>query len=260
MALDDVIRPTENADDLKDACERTLRWIDRCITAHKRKHNQNLFGIVQGGLDINLRKYCSEEMTKRDLPGYAIGGLAGGESKEHFWKVVNACTENLPEDKPRYLMGVGYPVDLIICSLLGCDMFDCVFATRTARFGTAFTNKGFIKLKSEKFKTQFEPIEKECECEVCLNYNRSYFYYMLNKNPRAVNLISYHNVYYLLSLMKKLHNSIIEGSVNQYVEKFISEQFSDSSEKNKYPFWIYEALNEAGVNTNFLLDNMNDDF
>jgi tRNA-guanine transglycosylase len=251
MALDDVIKPTSTDNDLNDACERTLRWIDRCISAHSRKDEQNLFGIVQGGLDLELRKYCTNEMKKRDLPGYAIGGLAGGEKKDDFWKVVDCCTDYLPEDKPRYLMGVGYPIDLFVCSLLGVDMFDCVFATRTARFGTAFTNNGFIKLKAEKNKFDFEPIEKDCGCEVCLNYSKSYFYLMLNKNPRAVNLISYHNVYYLLDLMRKLRSAIIKGkdAVNKYAEKFIMEQFKN---EETYPLWIYEALNKAGVKTDFM--------
>lgn len=251
MALDDVIKPTSDDNELKDACERTLRWIDRCISAHQRKHDQNLFGIVQGGLDLELRKYCTLEMIKRDLPGYAIGGLAGGEMKEDFWKVVNVCTDYLPQDKPRYLMGVGYPVDLVVCSLLGVDMFDCVFATRTARFGTAFSKHGFLKLKAEKNKYDFTAIDPECGCEVCLNYTRSYLYYMLQKNPRAVNLISYHNVYYLLNLMNMLRESIIKGEkdVNLFVEKFFTDQFAS---KKEFPLWIYEALNQAGVNTKFM--------
>jgi queuine tRNA-ribosyltransferase len=247
MAFDDVIRPTSNINEIYDACERSLRWIDRCIQSHKRKKEQNLFGIIQGGLDLNLRKIAVEEMNKRNLPGYAIGGMAGGESKNDFWKVVNTCTDYLPENKPRYLMGVGYPVDLVICSLLGVDMFDCVFATRTARFGTAFTNNGFIKLKNQKFKFDFNPIEIECDCEVCQKYTKSYFYYMFNKNPRAVVLISFHNVYYLLNLMKKVRNSIIQGNVNDFVKDFFMKQFPDST-----PSWIRDALKKAGVNIDFI--------
>jgi queuine tRNA-ribosyltransferase len=106
MALDDVLKPNSNEDRLREACDRTLRWIDRCFKAHERPHDQNLFPIVQGGLDLELRKYCTEEMVKRNANGYAIGGLSGGESKEDFWKVVNCCTDGLPESKPRYLMGI----------------------------------------------------------------------------------------------------------------------------------------------------------
>ena len=247
MAFDDVIRPTSNINEIYDACERSLRWIDRCIKAQKRKSEQNLFGIVQGGLDLDLRKIAVEEMNKRNLPGYAIGGMAGGESKNDFWKVVDICTEYLPENKPRYLMGVGYPVDLAICSLLGVDMFDCVFATRTARFGTAFTNAGFIKLKNQSNKLDFGPIDKECECEVCKKYTRSYFYFMFNKNPRAVVLISFHNVYYLLNLMKRIRNSIIENKVNEFAKDFFMKQFPIST-----PCWVKDALEKAGVDISFI--------
>jgi len=169
MALDDVLKPTSEPGSLKNACDRTIRWIDRCIAAHSRPKEQNLFAIVQGGLDLDMRKYCTEELVKRNLPGYAIGGLAGGEKKDDFWKVVDCCTNYLPKDKPRYLMGVGYPLDLVVCTLLGVDMFDCVFATRTARFGTGFTNKGFLKLKNESNKYDFGRIEPTCDCECLLS-------------------------------------------------------------------------------------------
>lgn len=254
MAFDDVIRPTSNINEIYDACERSLRWIDRCIKAHSRKAEQNLFGIIQGGLDLSLRKTAVIEMNKRNLPGYAIGGLAGGEDKEDFWKVVDVCTSLMPKDKPRYLMGVGYPVDLVVCALLGVDMFDCVFATRTARFGTAFTNGGFRKLKAEQNKFDYQPIESECDCEVCKKYTRSYFYFMINKNPRAVSMISYHNIYYLLNLLRKLRQSIIDKKVNEFCENFFSKQFN-----NKYPRWIYKALKKAGVNVSFMEDDLRED-
>ena len=250
MAFDDVIRPTSTINEIYDSCERSLRWIDRCITAHQRKNEQNLFGIIQGGLDLDLRKQTVIEMNKRNLPGYAIGGLAGGETKEEFWKVVDVCTQYMPKDKPRYLMGVGYPVDLVICALLGVDMFDCVFATRTARFGTAFTNYGFVKLKAECNKYCFDAIDKECECEVCKTYTRSYFYFMLNKNSRAVSMISYHNVYYLLTLMGRVRQSIIDNKVNEFCEEFFTKMFD-----RKYPQWIYEALKKAGVDVSFIGGN-----
>jgi tRNA-guanine transglycosylase len=255
MALDDVLKPTSEPGRMKTACERTIRWLDRCIAAHSRKDVQNLFGIVQGGIDLELRKYCLSEMIKRDLPGYAIGGMAGGETKNDFWKVVDICTKTLPEDKPRYLMGIGYPVDLVICSLLGVDMYDCVFATRTGRFGTAFTNRGMIKLKNEKFKFDFKPIEEKCSCEVCKKYTRSYFNLTMNKNPRAVNLISFHNVYYLLELLGNLRKAILEEKVDLFVEEFIKNQFY-YFENGKYPNWVYDALKAAGVKVDFMEDRL----
>eukprot|EP01095_Lingulamoeba_sp_RSL-Kostka_P006277 TRINITY_DN1963_c0_g1_i1.p1 TRINITY_DN1963_c0_g1~~TRINITY_DN1963_c0_g1_i1.p1 ORF type:complete len:305 (-),score=109.28 TRINITY_DN1963_c0_g1_i1:661-1575(-) len=137
MALDDVVHSTTTGERLEEAMYRTLRWIDRCIEAHKRPKVQNLFGIVQGGLNADLRSICLREMKKRtQLPGFAIGGLSGGESKDKFWRIVEQCTrpldqetgieEGLPRNKPRYLMGVGYAVDLVVCTSLGVDMFDCV--------------------------------------------------------------------------------------------------------------------------------------
>ena len=166
MALDDVVSPDTAPDRLKEACYRTVRWLDRCIEGHGRKDRQNLFAIVQGGLDEELRNYCLTELVSRDLPGYAIGGLSGGEEKDKFWRVVAQCTEKLPENKPRYLMGVGYPVDLVVCACLGVDMFDCVFASRTARFGQAITKHGFLRIKKEHHINDFTPIQSDCRCPV----------------------------------------------------------------------------------------------
>lgn len=181
MALDDVVSSTTTGPRVEEAMHRTLRWIDRCIAAHKRTHEQNLFGIVQGsifiviscsflfmlsinyftilmlgvgGLDVKLRTECIKGLVARNLPGYAIGGLSGGESKDSFWRMVElsagmiitineihicnllfiSCLANLPEDKPRYLMGVGYSLDIVVCSALGVDCFDCVYPSRTARY------------------------------------------------------------------------------------------------------------------------------
>uniref|UniRef100_A0A8C9KR68 tRNA-guanosine(34) queuine transglycosylase n=1 Tax=Panthera tigris altaica TaxID=74533 RepID=A0A8C9KR68_PANTA len=132
MQLDDVVSSTVTGPRVEEAMYRSIRWLDRCIAAHQRPDKQNLFAIIQGGLDEDLRATCLEEMTKRDVPGFAIGGLSGGESKGQFWRMVALSTSRLPKDKPRYLMGVGYATDLVVCVALGCDMFDCVFPTRTA--------------------------------------------------------------------------------------------------------------------------------
>jgi len=139
MQLDDVVSSIyDDFERFEEATYRTLRWLDRCIDSNSNKKEQNLFAIVQGGLDVSLgglREVCLEGFRRRDdkIPGYAIGGLAGGESKDDFWKVVSQCCKSLPTNKPRYLMGVGYPVDLVVCTALGVDMYDCVYPTRTAR-------------------------------------------------------------------------------------------------------------------------------
>eukprot|EP00494_Astrolonche_serrata_P024501 UN24760 len=158
MALDDVVPSTaNNYERFKIATHRTIRWIDRCIKAHKKPDKQNLFGIIQGGLDEKLRDHCLDEFIKRsdDLPGYAIGGLAGGESKDDFIRVVYQCTSKLPKNKPRYCMGIGFPLDLVVCSALGVDMFDCVYPCRTARFGTALIPEGKLLISKELCKNRF---------------------------------------------------------------------------------------------------------
>lgn len=184
MALDDVVHScTPGYERFKEATHRTLRWIDRCISAHKRPNDQNLFGICQGGLDTSeggLREICLKGMLERSahLPGYAIGGLAGGEDKESFWKVVEQATRYLPEDKPRYLMGVGYPVDIVVCTALGVDMYDCVYPTRTARFGTAMVPWGTLRLNSNECSNDLKPIDPECGCNTCKVYISICLYYL----------------------------------------------------------------------------------
>lgn len=145
-----------------------------------------------------MRKICCEEMVKRNTPGYAIGGMAGGEDKEDFWKTVALCCELLPEDKPRYVMGIGYAEDCMISALLGADMFDCVFATRTARFGTAFTKYGMIKVKKEIYLEEFGPISEGCTCYTCKNFSLAYVSNFYKKDSSAIQLISIHNIHFLI--------------------------------------------------------------
>ena len=138
MQLDDVIATTSpDHARIQEATARSIRWLDRCIAAHANPSTQNLFCIIQGGLDLELRRECTLAMLERDTPGIAIGGLSGGEAKEEYCKVVRTCTELLPEGKPRYVMGVGFPDDLVVSVALGADMFDCVWPTRTARLKAA---------------------------------------------------------------------------------------------------------------------------
>nr|CAD7450950.1 unnamed protein product [Timema bartmani] len=132
MQLDDVVRTTITGPRVEEAMYRTTRWLDRCLKVHKNPDTQNIFPIVQGGLNIELRTQSALQLTKREVNGFAIGGLSGGESKDDFWKMVHLSTDILPEQKPRYLMGVGFAADLVVCCALGVDMFDCVFPTRTA--------------------------------------------------------------------------------------------------------------------------------
>ncbi|ETV99774.1 queuine tRNA-ribosyltransferase [Aphanomyces invadans] len=248
MALDDVA-PSTIQDDARflEATERTLRWIDRCIAAHKRPESQNLFGIVQGGLDTKpggLRERCIQGLIDRNLPGYAIGGLAGGEDKTSFWTVVALCAERLPANKPRYLMGVGYPVDLVVCSALGVDMFDCVYPTRTGRFGTAITPKGLLRLKSAEFSMDTSRLDATCACFVCNEYTRSYLHHVMKKDGSiGPQLITYHNVVYMLHLMGQVRQAILDDSFPTFVRTFMAEWHQDTP----VPTWVHDALNYVGI-------------
>ncbi|KAJ0406007.1 hypothetical protein ATCC90586_001353 [Pythium insidiosum] len=249
MALDDVVSSvSDDPERFAEATDRTVRWLDRCMAAHAHPERQNLFGIVQGGLDCSeggMRDRCLDALIARDLPGYAIGGLAGGESKDDFWRVVAKCAARLPDHKPRYVMGVGYPLDLVVCSALGADMFDCVWPTRTARFGTAIVPSGLLKLKAAACEFDERPIDESCQCYVCQRYSRAYLRLLLKKEEGGVGaqLVTLHNVTYMLTLMRTLRQSIIDGNFEQFVQQFMINQFPDK----QYPAWAVDALTEAGI-------------
>lgn len=249
MALDDVVSSvTDDGERFQEATARTVRWLDRCMEAHAHPERQNLFGIVQGGLDVSdggLRDQCLDALIARDLPGYAIGGLAGGESKEAFWRVVAKCARRLPEDKPRYLMGVGYPLDLVVCSALGVDMYDCVYPTRTARFGTAIVPSGLLKLKAPQFEHDERPVDDTCECFVCKKYTRAFLRLMIKKEENGIGaqLVTFHNVTYMLTLMRRMRQAIIDGTFEHFVQQFMLQQFPERN----YPQWAVDALTEARI-------------
>lgn len=245
MQLDDVVATLTTGPRVLEAMERTIRWLDRCVKAHKNPQTQNLFPIVQGGTDLDLRTKCIEALVKRDMPGYAIGGLSGGEDKSVFWRVVLHCTERLPKDRPIYCMGVGYAVDLVICVALGVDMFDCVYPTRTARFGTALTRKGNMALKQSKYKDDFAPIENDCHCSTCKSYTRAYLHTLVTKETVGCHLLTIHNVSFQLRLMSDVRDSIVNGRFPEFVRKFLASWYG-SKDFQDYPVWAREAL--AAVN------------
>ncbi|KAF5855856.1 hypothetical protein ETB97_008302 [Aspergillus alliaceus] len=252
MQLDDVIATTSpDHARIEEAMERSVRWLDRCIDAHKYPERQNLFCIIQGGLDLELRKKCCAEMVARDTPGIAIGGLSGGEAKDEFCKVVDTCTGLLPDQKPRYVMGVGYPEDLIVGVALGADMFDCVWPTRTARFGNAVVPSGTLNLRNHRFAQDFGPVQEGCNCTVCrpkdqggLGVTRAYIHHMAAKETVGAHLLTIHNVHYLLSLMGAARQAILEDRFPAFLRDFFSKLYG---EKSKYPEWVVGALRGVGV-------------
>ncbi|XP_069121389.1 queuine tRNA-ribosyltransferase catalytic subunit 1-like [Argopecten irradians] len=243
MQLDDVVHSCVTGPRVEEAMYRTIRWLDRCLKAHQRPHDQNIFPIVQGGLYPELRKKCVQELIKREVPGYAIGGLSGGESKDDFWKMVTLSTEYLPKDKPRYLMGVGFAVDLVVCVALGCDMFDCVFPTRTARFGNALVPTGNLALKNKMYAKDFRPIDDQCPCSTCKQYTRAYLHTIVTNETVSCQLLTVHNVAYQLTLMTSIQQSIIEDRFPQFIQNFFDKQFPHTD----YPQWALDALASVNV-------------
>lgn len=253
MQLDDVIATTSpDHARITSATQRSIRWLDRCIAAHKNPLTQNLFCIIQGGLDLPLRRQCTLEMLKRNTPGIAIGGLSGGEAKEEFCKVVSTCTDLLPELKPRYVMGVGFPDDLVVSVALGADMFDCVWPTRTARFGNAVTSTGTLNLRHQSFAEDFSPIEPGCECTCCrppslggLGIARAYIFHTAAKETAGAHLLSMHNVHFLLDLMKRIREAVLEGRFPGFLKGYFARMYG--GDQGRYPGWAVEALRGVGV-------------
>jgi queuine tRNA-ribosyltransferase len=263
MALDDVISSV-TVDDARFqmATLRTLRWYDRCYEAHAKPDTQNLFPIVQGGLDTQLgglREQCLAGFRHRNqvlgyqIPGYAIGGLAGGEEKDQFWRVVDQCCRALPDDKPRYLMGVGYPLDLVVCTALGVDMYDCVYPTRTARFGVALVpgaSPGTLRLRGHEYAADSCVIQPGCGCQACrTGISRARLQTLLKVgNPLAAELITQHNIAYMMALVRGMRQAVLDDRYAEYASEFIKEQFPGTGEgAGDVPSWVLDALSAAGI-------------
>ncbi|EDW03745.1 queuine tRNA-ribosyltransferase catalytic subunit [Drosophila grimshawi] len=243
MQLDDVVKTTTTGPRVEEAMERTIRWVDRCLKAHARDDDQSLFPIVQGGLEIPLRERCVSALMERQVRGFAVGGLSGGESKHDFWRMVHVCTDHLPRDKPRYLMGVGFAADLVVCVALGVDMFDCVFPTRTARFGCALVDSGQLNLKHQKYKHDMEPIDAACGCGTCRRYSRSYLHHIATNESVSCSLLSVHNVAYQLRLMGSMREAIQHDKFPQFVRDFMERHYGSEP----IPNWIREALKAVKI-------------
>ncbi|XP_053604748.1 queuine tRNA-ribosyltransferase catalytic subunit isoform X2 [Plodia interpunctella] len=245
MQLDDVVQTTfQNYDRIKEATERTSRWLDRCLAAHKRPTEQSIFPIVQGLLNPELREQSARQHMSKEVNGFAIGGLSGGEAKDDFWPMVSLCTGILDKKRPRYLMGVGLAIDLVICVALGVDMFDCVFPTRTARFGCALINKGQLNLKQKQYEIDLRPIDKDCSCTTCQNYTRAYLHSIVTAETVACHLISVHNIAFQMRLMRTMRENITKGTFPQFVQTFIDELYSGGN----YPNWVVNSLKSVGIN------------
>ena len=218
MSFDECIPWPTDYKYAKKSVERTIRWAQRGKDAHKRE-DQALFGIVQGSDIEELRKLCAEELVKMDFPGYSIGGTSIGEPKEKYFEMVEMSVKYLPEDKPRYVMGVG-SIDYLLGSIaLGVDMFDCVLPTRLARHGALMTSSGRVNIKNEKYKEDFSPLDPNCDCYCCKNYTRAYLRHLYVADEIfGKRLMSIHNIRFLIHLMEGARQAIKEDRFGDFMK------------------------------------------
>jgi queuine tRNA-ribosyltransferase len=207
----------------KKSLELTTRWAERCKKAKKNKH-QKLFGIIQGSTYPDLRKLSAEQLVEMDFDGYAIGGLAVGEPNKLMYEILDHTCPMIPSEKPRYLMGVGTPENILEAVSRGIDMFDCVLPTRNARHGFLFTHNGIIRIKNELYREDFTTLDSECDCYTCKNFSKAYLRHLATTNETlGMQLNSIHNVRFYLKLMENIRLSIQQKKFQQYKESFLNK-------------------------------------
>ena len=222
MAFDECVAYPCSRDEAQGAMRRTHRWAERCLAVHQRP-DQALFGIVQGGMYADLREESARAIASMGFPGIAIGGLSVGEPKELTWPLLERVTALLPADKPRYLMGVGSPEDLLAAVERGVDMMDCVLPTRIARNGALFTPTGRMNIRNEQYKEDERPPVEGCECYTCQHFSRAYLRHLFKAGEiLGLRLASIHNVGFLLSLMERIRETISAGTFGAFRDDFLA--------------------------------------
>ena len=220
MPLDHVLPGESAIEPARDAAERTLRWYERCRVA---AGDLTTFAIVQGGVHPELRRWHARELASLDAPGYSIGGLSVGESKEAMWSMTAAVTAALPIDRPRYLMGVGSPEDLVTAVGTGVDMFDCVLPTRLGRNGSVFTDAGRANVRNARYRTDPGPIDPQCDCMMCSRFSMAYVHHLFrNEELLGYRLASIHNIRYLIRLTERMRASITAGTFTDFRDEFLA--------------------------------------
>lgn len=235
MILDDLVALPAEKKRVELSIKRTIKWAREAIDYHKFKQNngeglmQNIFGIIQGGTDEAARKFCAEALCEMPFDGLAIGGLSVGESNQEMYDTVQAVIPYIDAARPRYLMGVGTPEDLVENVARGVDMFDCVMPTRNARNGTLFTSFGKINIKSAKFATDRAPIDPQCDCYACRNYSRAYLSHLYRAGELTFfRLASLHNLHYYLNLMRQMREAIMAGEFEKFRRNFYAKRGKDA--------------------------------
>ena len=235
MILDDLVALPAEKKRVELSIKRTIKWAREATDYHKFKQNkgegltQNIFGIIQGGTDEAARKFCAEALCEMPFDGLAIGGLSVGESNQEMYDTVQAVMPYIDAARPRYLMGVGTPEDLVENVARGVDMFDCVMPTRNARNGTLFTSFGKINIKSAKFATDRTPIDPQCDCYACRNYSRAYLSHLYRAGELTFfRLASLHNLHYYLNLMRQMREAIMAGEFEKFRQNFYAKRDKDA--------------------------------
>lgn len=223
MIFDECISYPATEEQAKEAMERSLKWAERSKNAYVERDGYGLFGIVQGGIYHNLRKISSEELVKIGFDGYAVGGLAVGEGQELMFSTLDNTVPFLPENKPRYLMGVGKPSDIVGAVARGIDMFDCVIPTRSGRNGQAFVRSGTINIRNAKYAEDEKPLDEECKCRTCLNHSRAYIHHLVKSSEILGSmLMTLHNIFYYQDLIRDIRKAIEENNFKEFSKSFLS--------------------------------------
>jgi queuine tRNA-ribosyltransferase len=233
MCLDQCIAHGAGKEQVRRAMERTHRWAEACFRSHsasRRAQGQALFGIVQGGAFEDLREESGRFITAIPFDGFAIGGLAVGESKAQMYQITGQVASRLPQEKPRYLMGVGSPEDLVECVAQGVDLFDCVLPTRVGRHGAMFTRRGRLDVTNQRFREQPGPPEEECDCYTCRHFSVAYLWHLFRaKEMLGPRLASIHNLRFIMRLMSEMRQTIVEGRFERFRREF-GESYRPTSE------------------------------
>ncbi len=224
MVFDECTPYPATAQEAKKSMELSMRWAKRCRSAHGNSEAA-LFGIVQGGMFKELRDESLQRLIEIGFDGYALGGLSVGEPKDQMRKIVNYCGERMPSEKPRYLMGVGTPQDIVYAVSQGIDMFDCVMPTRNARNGHIFTSQGLLRLRNKRYRNDGKPLDVNCNCYTCKNFSRAYLHHLDKcKEMLGAQLNTIHNLSYYQSLMSGLRGAIEKGRLTAFVNEFLADQ------------------------------------
>ena len=231
MIFDECVQFPATHEQAKDAMERSLLWAKRSKDAFVEREGYGIFGIVQGSTFKDLREISAQKLIEIGFDGYALGGLAVGEGQESMFEVLNYSADLLPQDKPRYLMGVGKPADIVGAVWRGIDMFDCVMPTRSGRTGQAFVRGGTINIRNAKYRDDNNPLDEKCGCYACKNHSRAYLHHLVKSNEILGSmLLSEHNIFYYQDLMKEIRQAIEEKNFDNFVKNFFQKETAEELE------------------------------